>query len=109
MLASVGINPNDSDIDNNTIITIELKLSDTTINHANNSDGNPNPKTNCFHDVPNSSQHTKARMKTKVICIVVDSTMYNGDGVRDCFHNNDITTINNKIPTIFLLLQNILS
>ena len=75
---------------------IELKLSDTTINYANNSDGNFNPKINCFCDIPDSSQHAKVRMKTKVMCIIVDSTMYNVDGVRNWFHNNNNITIDNK-------------
>ena len=38
----------------------------------------------------------KARMNTKVTYIAVDSTMYNGDRVRNCSHNNNNTTINNQ-------------
>ena len=42
-------------------------------------------------------------MNMKVMCIVVASTMYNGESVRKCSHFYNNTTINNKntntIPT----------
>lgn len=51
---------------------------------------------NCFYDIPDSSQFAKARMKMKVMFIAVDSNMYNGDGMKNCFHDNNNSTINNK-------------
>ena len=98
---------NNIGIDTNTIITIDLNINGATSNYANNSGGNSSPKINCFYDIPDGSQHTKAQMNMEMMCIIVDSTMYNGDGMRKCSHYNNNTTINNKIPTIILLLQNI--
>ena len=83
-------------IGTNPIITIGLKINDATNDDANNSGGNSSPNINCFYDIPDGSQHAKVQMNMEVICIVIDSTMYNGDGMRKCSHYNNYTTINNK-------------
>ena len=87
---------NNIGIDNNTITTIDLNINGATSNHANNSSGNSSPEINCFYDIPDGSQHAKARMNMEMMCIVVDSTKYNGEGVRKCSHYNNNNTINNK-------------
>ena len=87
---------NNIEIDNNTFITSDLKINGATSNCANNNDRNSNSEINCFYGIPNNSQHAKARMNLEVMCTVIDSTMYNGDGMRKCSHFNNNTTINNK-------------
>ena len=87
---------NNIGIDTDTICIIDLIINDDTNNYANNSGGNSSPEINYFCDIPDGSQHAKAQMNMKIICIVVDSTMYNGDGVRKCSHYNNNTNIDNK-------------
>ena len=87
---------NNIEIDNNTFITSDLKINDATSNYANNNDGNSSSEINFFYNILNSSQHAEAQINMEVMCIEIDSTMYNGDGVRKCSHYNNNTTINNK-------------
>ena len=87
---------NNIGIDISTIITIDLKINDATSNYGNNSGGNSSPEINYFYDIPDDSHHAEAQMNIEVMYVVVDSTLYNGDGVRKCSHFNNNTTINNK-------------
>ena len=97
---------NNIEIDNDTIIITDLKLNDATSNYANNSDGNSSFEINCFYHIPNCSQHTKAQMNMEVMCIVIDSTMYNGEDMRNFFHYNNNPIINNKNTNNISIFKN---
>ena len=84
---------NNIEIDYNTLVTTDLKLNDATSNYANNNDGNSSSEINCLYDIPDSSQYVIAQVNMKVMYSVVDSTTYNGEGVRKCSHYDNNTTI----------------
>ena len=91
---------NNIGIDANTIIAIDPKINDATSKYADNSGGISNPEINQFHDIPDGLQHVKAQMNMEMMCFVVDSIMYNGDGMRKCSHYNNNTTIDNNNQNI---------
>ena len=53
----------------------------------------------CYCLISNSSQHAIVQVNMKVMCIVVDSIMYNGEGERKCSHYDNNTIINNRNTT----------
>ena len=46
---------------------LDLKLNDTIIGGANNSNVNSDPKMNCFYDIPDNPLHAKVGVKISSI------------------------------------------
>ena len=81
---------NNIDIDNNTIISTDLKLNDIAGHYGSSS------KTNYFYDIPDISQRAIAHVNMKVMYSVVDSILYKGEGLIKFSRRNNDTTINNR-------------
>lgn len=87
-------NINVINISNNIVIGLN-----TSAYRTNYNNGDSNTNINCFYDVSDKLQHAKARIKLKVI-IITNSNMYNGDSMKNYFHDNDSTNTNNVSTTL---------